>query len=156
MLPASSCTVLEPLQGPTRNLFSAILSPQLQQTPWQRSNWQEPHQSWISHCLELCWHHCTLPGPLSVYSRFNVRNYFKIIKSSLCVLHISRTLRKWTGCNSNLSRGKDRKHSRKHLEKWNKLASTFITEMLDRGFFIAASADCSPRSKSLRKSHLAG
>lgn len=38
MLPAPSCAVSEPLQGPTHDLFKGIRLPQLQQTPWQRSD----------------------------------------------------------------------------------------------------------------------
>lgn len=120
-LSAHSCAAPEPLQDWSPNLLTEILFSQLQQqlpTPLGKAH---TSQSCISHCLELCHKD---PSSFSYTS-------IPALIPLLFVLHISRTLWKLTCCNSNLDRGMDRKHSRKHLVEWNKLAPALITEMLE-------------------------
>lgn len=135
VLPAHSCAAPEPLQGQSPNLSTGILSSQLQQqlpTPLGKDH---TDRDLVNPASVTAWSFATDAAPSKGPSPFSYTSIPALIPL-LFVLHISSTLWKLTCCNSNLDRGMDSKHSRKHLVEWNKLAPALITEMLEWvGFF---------------------
>lgn len=126
MLSAHSRAAPEPLQDWSANLLTGILFSQLQQQlPKAHTD-----RDLANPASATAWSFARDAAPSMGPSPFSHTSIPALIPL-LFVLQISRTLWKLTCCNSNLDRGMDRKHSRKHLVEWNKLAPALITEMLE-------------------------